>query len=258
MQIDVWTLLLQTLNLLVLLALLRWLFYKPLLAVIDQRRAAAAAALEKADAARRDAQSQAEALAQDRRQLESSRRKVLDLAAHQAEDARAAAQKKAEQVAEDALAEGRRRLADERHEAERQLREQAATLAVAMASQALRQLPGTETVALDTRFADIVLDELESHPAAERSGWFDDDAAHTATLATAAPLSEAARRKLESRLQSLLGADVTLAYETDPDLLAGAEMRFPHASIGHHWAGTLDGLRAHLAGSGATDEPAAA
>jgi F-type H+-transporting ATPase subunit b len=40
MHIDLWTLGLQACNLLVLLALLRWLFYRPVLAVIEARRQA--------------------------------------------------------------------------------------------------------------------------------------------------------------------------------------------------------------------------
>ncbi len=45
MHLDLWTLLLQAINLAVLLALLRWLLYKPLMAVIDKRQQRIAEAL---------------------------------------------------------------------------------------------------------------------------------------------------------------------------------------------------------------------
>ena len=48
MKLDAWTLLWQVINLVVLLGLLRWLLFKPLLAVIAKRQAAVAAVADQA------------------------------------------------------------------------------------------------------------------------------------------------------------------------------------------------------------------
>ena len=66
MHLDGWTLLLQAINLAVLLALLRWLLYKPLMAVIDQRQQRIASELAEAAATRQTVEQERAALATQR------------------------------------------------------------------------------------------------------------------------------------------------------------------------------------------------
>ncbi|MEZ5703229.1 MAG: hypothetical protein R3E42_16625 [Burkholderiaceae bacterium] len=73
MHIDGWTLLLQAINLAVLLVLLRWLLYKPLMAVIDQRQQRVNEALAAAQREREQAEQERQALATQRAQTSASR-----------------------------------------------------------------------------------------------------------------------------------------------------------------------------------------
>ena len=84
MNIDLSTLLLQAINLLVLLALLRWLLYRPLQAVIAARRALIAKEL--ADASDKAAQTEqaASALASQQQALQAEQARLLDAARQEA------------------------------------------------------------------------------------------------------------------------------------------------------------------------------
>jgi hypothetical protein len=60
---------------------------------------------------------------------------------------------------------------------------------------------------------------------------------------TAQTLDEVEQRRWQVRLRDELGVDIRLSFRTDPSLIAGVEMRFPHAVIAHSWRETLEAAR---------------
>jgi len=243
MHLDGWTLLLQTINVLVLLALLRWLFYRPLLAVIDARRQAADTALAQTTQARADAERQAQALQAERDALKATRAQ-WEAQAHQAASAeRDAALQQARQAADALLADAQRQITRERQDASHALEDEAATLATALAARLLAITPAGPG---DTGFVDALLARIEATAPEARAHWFSLDAPKAATLATARPLDDGTWQRVMSQLARLLGDDVQLTPLVDPALLAGAELRCPHGELALHWAGELAAARAAL------------
>jgi len=117
MHIDFWTLLLQACNLVVLLLLLRWLFYRPLLAVIEARRQAVQQTLAEAQARRDQAQTELGALAQQRQAAESAAQATLQTAREQAEQDSAARLEAARVAVRQCLQEAQAQIGRERLQA---------------------------------------------------------------------------------------------------------------------------------------------
>lgn len=243
MHIDGWTLLLQIINLAVLVALLRWLFYRPLLRVIDARRQAAAAEIARARDAQQQADAQRQALAGERAALETERAELLATGRAQVEQEREAARQAAARQADEALAAARRRADDERQVDRRALQDDAAELACDLARRLLQATPAGG----DAGFVEALLEKLRAVPAAEREQWFASSAPRSALLATAGTLEPSLQQRLAGALDEALGAGVTIDFAADPALLAGAELRLPHGVLAYHWAGLLAQARAALA-----------
>jgi F0F1-type ATP synthase delta subunit len=70
-------------------------------------------------------------------------------------------------------------------------------------------------------------------------------------VATAPALDDAARERLRARLEPHFGAAVKLDFVVDDALIAGAELRFPHARMGHSFQHGLAAARQALTAPGA-------
>lgn len=242
MHLDGWTLALQTLNLVVLLALLRWLFYRPLTGVVDARRRALADERAKADAARRELEQQSRDLAADRAAIEASRRQVIDEARQSAERDEAAAADRARTAATAALAEAKKQIEREHDAAQQSILEEASTLALLLAKRLLAQSP----VDADAGFLAALIDRTATAQADERARWFGAATPRSVTVACASQLGAEAQAKTTQRLRALLGADLQITYVTDAALIAGAELRFAYGTLARHWAADLAAARAQM------------
>lgn len=242
MKIDVWTLLLQALNLGVLLLLLRWLFYRPLLNVIDARRRAVADESVRAQAAQQQAEQRAQALEGERAALESSRQALLQAARDQAAQERDALRAQAQRDAERVLDEARQRNEAERREALRSLLDEAGDVAAALAERLLRASPPGG----DAGCVAALVERARATPAEEREAWFAADQPRRIDVASAQALEPDARARTEAALRALFGDDVQLQCAPDPALMHGAELRFAHGVLAQHWAGELAAAREAL------------
>jgi F-type H+-transporting ATPase subunit b len=238
MQIDGWTLALQAVNFLVLVWLLWRFLYRPVREVIEKRKQLAEQAFADADkqkseagAARKSFEEGRVGLAKDRQdmlkkiheELDAERRKVLDEARDKAEELMEAARESIIQEREAALTE---------------IREQAAALAVQLAS-GLLGMGGSS--ASSGVFLERLERQLKNLPAEERERLQKDLAADSArlTVVTASPLTPEERDQWTTRLSAYLSQREKTDFATDPEILGGAELRFPHAVLKFTWADQL-------------------
>ena len=242
MHIDLSTLLLQAINLLVLLALLRWLLYRPLQSVIAARQALVAKELADASDKAVQAQQAASALASQQKTLQTEQAALLDAARRDAAAEREQLLASARLEAKAQLDAARAQLASERQQAGSALFDEASGLAVDLASRLL-----THTPADDSAFIDSLLAQVASTPQAERARWFAPGSARNVELCTARALEPAAQDALRARLQALLGDNVVLICTHDSALIAGAELRFALGTLALHWARTLQEAQQALA-----------
>ena len=227
MQIDWWTLGLQTVNFLIVVWLLSRFLYQPIRRVIEEREAADRKAAEAAegkaraaDEARTSFESKQEELADTLQQdearlhaeMEKERRTVLDAA---------------EKKADDLVAQARERIARERTQALEDLADQIAALAGELARKALGEGPLSGDGLLDRvtthldRASETDLADLKSD--LSRDG-------NSLSIATAGPLSDAEQVRWRDAMAERFDG-IAVKFETDPELLGGAELRFPHAVL---------------------------
>lgn len=249
MQLNWWTLALQAINFLVLVWLLWRFLYKPVRAVIDRRKelaerafAEADKAKEGAEAARGDFESQKAALARERQdmlkklhaEIEAERGKIL-------EDARAEAER--------ATATSRDRIAEERRAALAEMRDDAASLAVDLASDLLRKTAATTS---NDAFLAEIETQLTALPADDRERLERDLATDGArlTVVTANALDADEKARWVGRLNACLGHRDQTDFTADPSIVGGVELHFPHAVLRYSWADQLEKAKDLLRGNG--------
>lgn len=230
MQIDWWTLVLQTVNFLVLVWLLSRFLLRPVREVIEKRKALAEKAFADADRQKAEAEEARQRFEHERTALVDERRDMLNRIHEEHEAERRsvldAAQRDAEKLRETA----RQSIAEERESALAEMRGQAITLAADLASALLRKadlkLPGGA-------FLERIEQRLNDLPASETERLEADLAAEGArlTVVTASALTGKEQDEWTRRLAARFGAATTTDFDTDPDLLGGAELRFPHAAV---------------------------
>jgi F-type H+-transporting ATPase subunit b len=218
MTFDWTTFLLEILNFLVLLWILRRFLYRPVLEVIAARQRRIEDGLREAEATReaaRGAQAECEAR----------------LAAFEAEKAAARAGLEREIAAErerllaevaDEVAEARARRqareARERQEGERLAEARAVQLGSRFVARLLERLAGPE---LEARLVALALADLAALPEAERARLHTALAGGRVEVATAFPLAAPQREALAANLAALAGQAVAADFAVDPGLGAG-------------------------------------
>ncbi len=244
MQIDWWTLALQTVNFAILVWLLHRFLYRPVLRLVDQRRAAVDKDFATAAEAAKQAEAERAAIAAERQSVEDQRGAVLKAAAVEAEKAAGQRREQAEAEARRLLEEARRGLAREREEAEVEARSGALDLGIAIAERLLDEIP-------EELRAEAWLERIEQHlsalPDEERAGL---SAGLSVELplrvVTAFALSAQARQTWQRRLRSALGTDLAMDFAEEAALIAGAELHFPNAILRFSWRNSLKTLRAEV------------
>lgn len=251
MTIDWWTLALQAINFLVLAWLLHRFFYRPVLKIVERRRRLAEESLAQAEQARQQAEAEAETYREKQDALAQEREVVLA-------DARSAAEREREEIFAQARDEvdklmqrQRARLETERAEALQALREQAAEVAVAAAERLLAQ---AASASWPTQF----LERLDAH----LRGLDDPERARMLRSGTTPPqihvftaphLDEEGQKTWRHRLATTFGQDLDVVFADDMELIAGARIEMPAATLAVSWKEALRETKDRLL----ADEPAA-
>jgi len=246
MHIDLWTLALQTINVLVLIWLLAHFLFRPVAGIIAARREAADKLLADAAAKLQQATDDAAALAHQREGLAGEAQRILAAARATAEAERATVLQHASDAAARLQADVQQAVARDEHAMREALEREANDLAVTIATRLLQRVPAR---ALNRAFLDMLADTLATHPA---RGLL---AAATIEVCSATPLDAAAQADCSDVLTRALGAGPELSFRTDPSLIAGIELAAPDALIRNSWRADLDRIIHALHEAPAHDVP---
>lgn len=139
------------------------------------------------------------------------------------------------------MEEARRTLTREREQVLEEARRAALDLAADIARRVLAQIPESLRV---QAWLERIERHLGSLPAAERAALSAElTAGSPLKVLTASPVAAAAEETWRLGLRTALGSDVATVFETDPALIAGAELRFPHAKLNFSVAGAIAALQ---------------
>lgn len=230
MTVNWWTVGLQAINVLILVWLLSRLFWRPVAAAIAARHTAAQALLDDAQATQTRAAAALAEVEATRKGLATERVALLAEAAAQAEAAAETALAAASDKAATVLQAAQREREREAEAARAETSADAAQLAVDIAARLLARLDGA---ALQPLFLDLLLSAVERLPANDKAALA--GAAGGIALVSAVALDDAGRAAVTQALGKALGGAVTLGFLTDPDLIAGFELRTPHLVVHDDW-----------------------
>ncbi|WP_454918885.1 F0F1 ATP synthase subunit delta [Xanthobacter sediminis] len=246
MSIDWWTLALQAINVLVLLFILSRFLFRPVVAMMAERQAAATRDLDAARAARQAAEAEEAKAAAEAAAIASARKEKLEAAAAEAEAQRQALLSAARTEAEAARTAAQADIARTRLAAAQEDADRSSHLAVDIAARLLTRVPAQAQVS--AFIADLAAG-VAALPEASR----DSLAAGDGPLHLKAPraLTDEETQALTDRLAAALGRTVTLAVEVDPSLIAGLELDAPHAVVRNTFRADLDRILKELTRHGA-------
>lgn len=248
MHINWWTLALQAINVLVLVWLLSRFLYRPVVAAIAARQAAAETLLADAAAAKAQAETEAAALKASNAALATDSERLRAQVRTAAEADGACLLEAARAEAAKVRAEAETGLTAERDALRKTLETQAANLAADMAAKLLAALP---TVAVHQAMEALTA-RLAEMPEPERARTFGGQL----TLVTPAALNEADRTQCRAALAKLLPQPLDLAFDEDPALIGGCDLRGEHVHLRNSWRADLDAMLGQLAKDGNDDRRA--
>lgn len=234
MQIDWWTLGLQTVNFAVLIWLLAHFFWKPIAAILEERQTAAGKLLKEAEAARAESEATRASIEETRNGFAREHDAIVSAAQDEADKVRVA-------TLEDAKKEAERIRTNAEHEIDKLGAEARATwskraseLAVDIAGRLASRLNSTE---VSNAFLDWLLKDLRDLPETVRQSITTPEA--ELEIVTSTPLSDQERESYQKRISEALGAEKTLSFTSDPKLVAGIALRGPNLVAESSWRADL-------------------
>jgi F-type H+-transporting ATPase subunit b len=236
----------QIVNFLILFLALRFLLWKPMLKMLDERKQRIAQGLEDAEQARRERE-RAQAEYEERiKQAGQEREEILARAAEEGEQAKAEALAQARTQAEQIVAEGKEAVERERQQMLAELRSQVVTLSIAAANKLIGE-------ALDEQRQRRLIDEFFSGIKADRVVVLEEQEIEqakageiTATVTSALPLTGEEKAVVSGGLAEQLGQVPAIEFKVDPAILGGLVIKVGNKVIDGSVGGRLEALRESL------------
>jgi F-type H+-transporting ATPase subunit b len=244
MQIDWWTLALQTLNVLILVWILGRFFFRPVAAIVAKRQEEANRLLKEAETARQQAAAAHGEAEKERADLAARRDHLIEEAhrAAKAEQAGLLAQSLHEvaRMRDEAAAASVR----DRAAAEDAVLDHAGELSIDIARRLLARL--APAVAFRA-FVEGLCDKARSLAEGAREGLKPaPESNERVEVLTSAPLSDEEQRQLSAELAKALGFALPLAFRRDPTLLAGLEVHGRTTVLRNSWRADLATIREEI------------
>ncbi len=245
MTIDWWTLGLQAVNFLILVWLLTRFLYRPVKHIIEQRKALVDQARDAAEKAKAGAEEARRQFEEERAKLPGERQEMLKTAHDELEQDRQKILNSAKAEADKLIAAAKVSIEDERREAVKNIKTEVAGLAAALAG---RVLGASASGSLNGVFLARLEDEIKSLASEERERLKRDmaEAGAKLSIVTAQDLAAGEREDWAARITRALDLSGKPEFVTDPTILGGAELRFPHAALRFSWAEQLKAAEKEL------------
>ena len=242
MTIDWWTLGIQAVNVIILIWLLARFFWRPVAAMIEQRRATAQQILTEAETKRSQTTDALAEIERTRAGFDKERETIIAAAHDAAEQARTAMLATAAKEAAALEASARTVIEKERHAAEAAWMERAGLLAVEIAQRLVARLDGP---VVSAAFLDPLLQEIRGIPENVRNAV----AANGVVLeaVSAAPVEPAEQERYRKLIGEAFGTCPQITFKVDAALIAGLELRGPHLVVANSWRADLTKIIADLA-----------
>ncbi len=240
MEFNVSTFALEIVNFLILIWILQRLFYKPVLAVIAQRKQHIGQALAEAQKLRQEAEDLRQRYENRQNQWAQEKQAAFNVLHREIENERKAQMDKLQADLEEERQKAKVLMSRLQHDIQRHAEEKALQNSARFASMLLRQAAGPE---LEERLCIMLLDHFNELPEECRRclQMLDSETPVSINITSAYPLSDALKQKLERKLGELINRLDVFHYQQDAELIAGLRMDIGdwvlHANLQHELAG---------------------
>jgi F-type H+-transporting ATPase subunit b len=233
MEIDLWGLGLQAVNVLILVWLLSRVFWRPVAAAIASRQETATSLIDAAKATQAKADEALDEVTQARAGIAAERTAMLDAARKEAATATKATLAETRTKADAMLAAAKTTAEQDSEAAQKANQRQATDLAMKIATRLLERLNGPT---IQTAFLSQLIDAIAEISPADLTALLDDPKGiEIVTVNT----KDAEQKTIEKAVQTALGGKPKLKFVTDPDLIGGLELRSPHFVLHNSWQADL-------------------
>ena len=244
MSLNWSTLVLQTVNFAVLVWLLHRFLYRPVLKIIDARKAEVQQQIDSVKTTESAARARVSELEKERANIAVEREGALKSAAAHADESAQARRADAEREAKAIIDSAHEAAQAERERLLAEARRHALDLAVDFAHRLIADMPAALC-------ADAWIERIEQHlqsvPKSDLSALASQlTDGHELVLVTPTLIPEVSVSKWRARLEQTLGTSAHITFEVDPELIAGAELHFPAAVLDFSGRGALATLRSQI------------
>ncbi|OSQ35403.1 F0F1 ATP synthase subunit delta [Thalassospira mesophila] len=234
MTIDWWTLGLQAANVLILMWLLSRVFWRPVAGAIAKRKETVQAMLDVAKTTQENADTALVEVTKIREDIAAERDAILSAAREDADKAGKAALDEAHKKIEKNNAAAQLSLAHDTDVVRKKTAAQAAELSTEIAAKLLGSL-NKSTV--QTAFLDALVNAIKNMSAKDRATLA--ESTEGINLVSAADLEDADKELITKAVTRELGNNSGIHFATDPDLIAGLEIRTAHFTLHNSWQSDL-------------------
>ena len=237
MTLDWWGLGLQAINVLILVWLLSRVFWRPVAGAITRRQEAAQAMLDEGKTAQAKADAALAEVVETRGGIAAERDAILAEAKAAADTTAKAALSEARTKAKSLVAAAQVTINRDTDAAREETAAQASALSVEIATKLLERF---KTPAIEATFLDLLVKAIAGMSSSDRKALVASDA--DIEIVTATDPEDAERTKIEKTVIDALGGAPKLRFVTDPDLIAGVELRGAHFVLHNSWRADLERL----------------
>lgn len=250
MEIDWITVSAQIVNFLILVGLLRYFLYRPVMRAMEEREKKIAERMNEARRREGEAEAEAEGYADKRREIDREREAILAQAKDEAERERRQMIDEVRSEVDDVRRTWLRQAEAEKDDFLSDLRRESAEVIQAAMRKALRDLADTE---LEDRVVRAFITRLEGLEAQTREGLRPD--AEPVVVATAFELDSSTRGRLTRVIHETIDEQADVRYEQRPELVCGIELSSGGQRLGWSLSGYLDDVSSRVGRSFEHAEP---
>lgn len=245
MTLDWWGLGLQAINVLILVWLLSRVFWRPVAGAITRRQEAAQAILDEGKTAQAKADAALAEVVETRAGIAAERDAILAEAKATADTVAKAARKDAQTKADSLIAAARTAIDRDRNAARKENGTRAAELSVEIAARLLGRF---NTPAVQATFLAQLVEAIADMSASDRAALI--ASADDIEIITATAPEDAERVEIEQAVKDALGGTPNFRHVTDPDLIAGLELRSAHFVLHNSWRADLENILKEVENAG--------
>ncbi len=223
MLIDPFTVGAQIVNFLILVGLLKYFLYGPIVSAMDKREEKIRSRLNDAERKKEEAEAERSGYEKERKEMEDQREKLLEEAEDEAEQRRKKLLEEAREAAEDRRRQWQEALAREKETFIRELRRMAGEEVFHIARRTFEQIADAD---VQKQAVSVFLDRMDVLDESERDRFLTalEKGGNRARVKSGFDIDPDEQERIKNRLRSVFREEMTVSFEVDDMLILGVQL----------------------------------